>query len=287
MKRPWFRMHARVKDDAKIQRLPAELFKVWVNLCCLACENDGHLPSVESIAYTLHKSAETTLDSICKLTEVPFKLIDRNSENELTMHDWDEWQYQSDVSTQRVRKFRASKEELPRNVSETLHETTGNVSETDQKQRQRQKESVSTKTVETDGVFALESAMPDKPKRAPKERKPANSEWPDWKRAAWIELLRNEPNRLKCAGAKPIFESAVQSPEQAEWLITAQKSDLAKNGAGFRTNFRNWLEGAITVMDAGISPEQTPTALAQPAGREWGDTSHQYPIYERTAPIDD
>ncbi|MFH1110940.1 MAG: hypothetical protein V1790_17340 [Planctomycetota bacterium] len=260
MKRPWFRMHARVKDDAKLQLLPAGLFKTWVNLCCIACEREGHLPDVEAIAYSLHKSAENTLDAISKLSKPPFQLIDSDNLGNLQMHDWDDWQYLSDVSTERVRKHRAAKEggvKRSGNVSETVCNARG---ETDQRQKQIQKESVSTKPVETDGRqapgFDLEPPEAKPEKCLPKVRGRANPEWPDWKHAAWVKLLQSDPERLKCAGAKAIFERAVQEAGQADWLVEAHGLDLQKNGTAFRGSFRNWIEGAVTVMLAGLTPQQ-------------------------------
>ena len=121
MKRPWFRMHARVKDDAKLQLLPASMFKSWVNLCCIACEFDGRLPSIEFIAHSLHMSAGRALAVICELEKRPFQLVDRQPNGVLKMHDWDEWQYKSDLSTERVRKHRASTGNVGLNAGQTIN----------------------------------------------------------------------------------------------------------------------------------------------------------------------
>ena len=56
----WFRFYTEALDDPKVQRLPCELFKHWVNLLCLAgrCDGRGLLPPMEDIAFGLRLSEE-------------------------------------------------------------------------------------------------------------------------------------------------------------------------------------------------------------------------------------
>jgi hypothetical protein len=186
MKRPWFRMHSRVKDDAKLQRLPPKLFKAWVNLCCIACEFNGQLPRLESIAYSLHTSIKRSMEIINSLSKPPFQLIDSDDSGSLHMHDWDEWQYQSDVSTERVRKFRESRG----NVSETLHETFRNAEgETDQRQKQIQIQSTSTKTVEVDSVMTPPTNGSKPKRKLSPERAQLNAKLKA-QQAAWFEEFK-------------------------------------------------------------------------------------------------
>lgn len=118
---PWFRLYTEVLDDPKVQRLPAHLFKTWVNLLCLAGELGGTLPSVDDIAFRLRMSAH---DAASQLDELILAgLIDIGPENERTPHNWPSRQFASDCSTERVRKHRKQKEKQTRNAHETLHET--------------------------------------------------------------------------------------------------------------------------------------------------------------------
>jgi hypothetical protein len=102
----WFRFYDCALDDPKVQKLPAELFKVWVNLLCVASRNDGHLPSVEDLSFMLRSDAETISRVLNELRRVG--LIDE-SEQGLTPHNWSTRQYQSDNSAERVRKHREAK----------------------------------------------------------------------------------------------------------------------------------------------------------------------------------
>src|SRR5262245_22182887 len=112
----WLRLYPSILDDPKVQRLSGDLFKCWVNLLCLAKEGDGLLPSIEDIAFRLR----ITTEEAQRLTEELVKrgLLDSDGQN-ITPHNWHNRQFQSDVSTERVQRYR----NVSRNVSETANET--------------------------------------------------------------------------------------------------------------------------------------------------------------------
>lgn len=102
----WWRAYDEAADDPKLQRLSGDLFKSWFNLVCLASRNGGVLPSLSDIAFGLRKSekeAKRTLDAL-----IVAGLFDV-SETAIAPHNWNGRQYQSDVSTNRVRSFRKRK----------------------------------------------------------------------------------------------------------------------------------------------------------------------------------
>ena len=39
----WFRMYEEILDDPKVQKLPDDLFKAWVNVLALSSRNGGKL----------------------------------------------------------------------------------------------------------------------------------------------------------------------------------------------------------------------------------------------------
>ncbi len=101
----WFRMYADVLDDPKVQKLPPDLFKAWVNLLCLASRNDGVLPDLEDIAFALRMSQSVTRDIVVTLTG--HGLLDED--NGLSPHNWAERQFKSDTpesATERKRRQR-------------------------------------------------------------------------------------------------------------------------------------------------------------------------------------
>ena len=123
-KQPWLRLYVDVLDNPKVQRLKGEQFKGWVNLLCLTKRNGGVLPGVDHIAFALRISEQKAKAFLASLMSVG--LLDDTDEGPQP-HDWDELQFESDSSTDRVRKHRERKAERPRNgegnADETLHET--------------------------------------------------------------------------------------------------------------------------------------------------------------------
>ena len=103
----WFRFYDEVLDDPKAQRLEPELFKVWVNLLCLASRNNGQLPKVDDIAFALRSSVTVTERNVTALTEAGlFDEID----GVLKPHNWGGRQYKSDsedtTNALRQKRFR-------------------------------------------------------------------------------------------------------------------------------------------------------------------------------------
>jgi len=117
----WFRLYDELLDDPKVQHLPPQDFKSWINLLCLASKNGGRLPSIDHIAFALRE----TPDAVSTLLERLLNggLIERRSGGADGAHyapnKWNERQYKSDTSTPRVKRFR----ERSKSVSETAPDT--------------------------------------------------------------------------------------------------------------------------------------------------------------------
>ncbi len=112
----WFRSHASKLNNPKVQRLSDRLYRAWDSLLCIACEFDGVLPAVADTSFLLRKTERETQEVMNSLIERGFLVItDRGCEP----HQWNEWQYKSDVSTERVKRFR----KRHRNVSVTPSES--------------------------------------------------------------------------------------------------------------------------------------------------------------------
>lgn len=116
----WFRMYNEVLDDPKVQKLPAEMFKAWVNLLCLASRNSGELPPIADIAFALRLSQSKAETAVNKL--VAAGLIER-TETGFRPHNWQGRQFKSDVSTERVKRFRERSKERSETKAETPPDT--------------------------------------------------------------------------------------------------------------------------------------------------------------------
>jgi DNA-binding PucR family transcriptional regulator len=103
--RAWIRLYTEIPNDPKVQKLPGPLFKFWINCLCLAGTHNGFLPDAEELAWTLRMELKTVRDFLSELQSKPIGLLEV-SEKRLTPHGWNERQYESDVSTPRVKRFR-------------------------------------------------------------------------------------------------------------------------------------------------------------------------------------
>lgn len=112
----WFRFYDEALDDPKVQLLKPELFKAWVNLLCLASKNGGVLPPEEELCFALRLSQEKACELLNELMIRGLLDVERDV---VRPHNWDRRQYKSDVSNERVKRFR----EKGRNGDVTLHET--------------------------------------------------------------------------------------------------------------------------------------------------------------------
>lgn len=116
----WFRMYAEVLDDPKVQRLSGDEFKAWVNILCLTAKHDGNLPDVEDIGFALRLDAKRAEKLVSRLTSAGLLV---ETETGLKPNKWDQRQYKSDVSTDRVKRFRERSKKQPETVTETAPET--------------------------------------------------------------------------------------------------------------------------------------------------------------------
>jgi hypothetical protein len=105
----WFRFYNDAVIDPKVQRLSGDMFKMWVNILCLASKFGGALPK-DDLQYSLRMSdadARQTIDFF----------IERNLLDDLgdivTPHNWDGRQYKSDnadpTNAERQKRYRESK----------------------------------------------------------------------------------------------------------------------------------------------------------------------------------
>jgi hypothetical protein len=120
----WFRFYDDAINDPKVLRLSDAMFRAWVTLLCIASKHDGVLPPTGDVALMLRIKIAKVAEWLAALTAAG--LID-NDDGVFAPHNWNARQFKSDVSTERVKRFRKQQ----RNVSETVIET---APETEQKQ---------------------------------------------------------------------------------------------------------------------------------------------------------
>lgn len=129
----WFRMYDEVLDDPKVQRLTPTQFRTWVNLLCLSKRGNGVLPSNLDVAFALRISESKAVEVVAELIEA--ELFDV-TESGVEPHKWGDRQYTSDVSTERVQRFRKRLETVSETPGETPPEQNRNRAEQNRAERE-------------------------------------------------------------------------------------------------------------------------------------------------------
>lgn len=126
----WFRMYSDVVNNPKVQLLPDDVFKMWVNILCIASENGGILPSNEELAFKLRASLQCVLHVTKTLIEAKLLTVTKNQHGEtIAPYNWQKRQYKSDGSADRVKRYRDRKKAVTCNAVVTPPEQ--NRSDTD------------------------------------------------------------------------------------------------------------------------------------------------------------
>lgn len=129
----WWRAYSRARHDPKLLRLTDKDFRWWFNLICVAADNGGVLPSIVNLAVEFRCNERALQISVARLQEAG--LLDV-TETGLKPHNWNGLQYISDVSTERVKRFRKRHETVSETPSETESDTEADT-ETEKKGSER------------------------------------------------------------------------------------------------------------------------------------------------------
>ena len=128
----WWRAYDEAMDDPKLLKLSSDLFRSWFILMCIASKNGGVLPDMDDLAIGLRMTMPRAKRIVDELEHCG--LLD-NTDGTLHPHNWNGRQFKSDVSTERVKRFRNGKRNVSSAVSETPPETeTETETETERKE---------------------------------------------------------------------------------------------------------------------------------------------------------
>jgi hypothetical protein len=188
----WFRFYGDAINDPKILKLPEATRWHWTAILCVASMNGGILPLLDDIAIQLRVTPSKATEIISTLVRAG--LLDK-TETGFEPHNWRCRQYKSDVSTERVKRFRSGKG----NVSET---TSKLPQITDTETDDRIGDAGALASAFTPGSKALASAFWKTlgfatPLSIPPEF--AGVDWRaiEWERSGWtVDLIEAEARRI-------------------------------------------------------------------------------------------
>lgn len=128
----WFRFYPETLNNTKAQKLPGDIFKIWVNMLCVAAENDGVLPILDEVAFQIRAPLHVVLHAVTTLLEADLLTVTKNQHCEsYAPKNWKERQYISDTSNERVKRHREKMKTVTCNVTVTPPEQ----NRTEQKER--------------------------------------------------------------------------------------------------------------------------------------------------------
>lgn len=119
MTRPWFRFHRDALNSPSVQNLLPETFRFWVNVLCTT-DDSGKIPEKSRLVFLLRMSKSKVEKQLQFLLAAGLVV---ESENGLVPRNWNEHQYKSDVSTERVKRFRERSSNVTCTVAATAPET--------------------------------------------------------------------------------------------------------------------------------------------------------------------
>lgn len=106
MSNPWFRMYNEILNDPKVQSLPGDVFKIWVNCMCWANSlghSDGKIGNVSETAFALRVTEATVSSAFHVLLQSDILITDGET---FHIKNWSKRQYKSDNSYERVKRHR-------------------------------------------------------------------------------------------------------------------------------------------------------------------------------------
>lgn len=113
----FFKMYSEILEDRKVQELPGDLFKFWVNLLALANRQKarGSIPPIAEVAFYLRISLDAATANVERLTDAG--LIDQTPEG-LIPHNWHERQKKVDsTGASRAKRYRERSKTVTRDVT--------------------------------------------------------------------------------------------------------------------------------------------------------------------------
>lgn len=247
MARPWLRFYRKTVNNPKVQRLSPELFRAWVNILCTT-DDDGRLPAINDMAFTLRVGAEVVHEWLSTLRANGLFDLARNGK--VTAHDWSEHNYESDVSTDRVKRFRKRSRNAPRNAPDTESDT--------------ELESEQKNTEPSLPAVGSADAKPKKGTRWESSRIVEKQWLLDGYQCRVEHDLPNinlgvEAEKFAHYWSSKTGANATKLDWHRTWLAWCLKAEGKSNGTGFmgRTNGRPSVGDTIRDLAAGMDPEDS------------------------------
>ncbi|PKN85597.1 MAG: hypothetical protein CVU46_10530 [Chloroflexi bacterium HGW-Chloroflexi-8] len=171
--KPWLKLYTEILEDPKMGRLSDRLFRRVIEIFLLArkTSEDGTLPSLSDMAWTFRIPEDDMLTDLEYLASPGIEIVYEGEDCLWHVTNFEERQdIEVSASTERVRKFRAQKREIPTsetekepenialhetecNVTETLHETTLREREEQEKEEEKEERREESRALASSSAF--------------------------------------------------------------------------------------------------------------------------------------
>lgn len=112
----WFRFYNEALNDPKVQKMPPEMFRLWVNLLCIASQADprGIIPGdPDELAFILRVDRKLIVRGASFLQAQG--LLEPTDDGMWVPHNWEGRQPESDDAASRMKRRRTSSEHVQNN----------------------------------------------------------------------------------------------------------------------------------------------------------------------------
>lgn len=239
----WLRLYDDILADPKVLLLGPELFQTWVFYLAAYKKYDGNMPDRQQIACLLRLTEEKLDDHLSRLVKA--RLCDVDGEI-IRPHNWDKFQYKSDVSSERVKRFRNAETPL-RKRQQAVTETANDRYRNGQMALLKRDCAVTETAPETDTdtetetekkrgpSFDLEAAFEEVWEAYPakgRTRKPMSQQY-------YVESVATLPDDQQAA-----MHARIMAPLRpgGKWTTSAQWAKGFIQGLSVYLNQKQWLE---------------------------------------------
>ena len=237
----WFRFYDDALNEPKVLRLTDAQHRGWVGLLCVASKHGGTLPSVDDIAILLRTKPEKVAALIAGLVKAG--LLDK-TETGYEPHNWSRRQFKSDVSTERVKRYREQQRNVSGDVSETPPETEQN---TEQNRAEGERRARAPEVSPSDEEIALGAEHGIPAARVPAEIANCRAwhtasgklirDWPSSWRLWCLRHAQSFAAKAPPAAAPAPTATTIIEPGTPQW--DAWKAHLTDTNATFRIRSMN------------------------------------------------
>ncbi len=226
----WFRFYDDAINDPKILKLSEASRWHWTALLCIASKHDGVLPSTEDVALMLRVKTAAAAAIIATMKAAGLlDLVD----GRYAPHNWNGRQYKSDVSTERVKRFRKRE----RNVSVTPPETEAET-DVDRIGEARAKPSAFTEGSKALSDVLWKSLGFKTPLEIPPELAGADWRAIEWEKSGWTpDLIESQARKVGPGKPLTYYEKVFatehakrQAPLPIVEVREAEKLEVKVNG---------------------------------------------------------